>query len=698
VPERKPRKYQPAALIKFTIQLEDFAEVTNPDTESEQKPFRERAAKLDESITRARGLLATAQNSQKDGRPISVEVSRRRRVLRSLEKSRQILKKQPPTPAALPTDQGNDFTIVVYVAPISLTVEINSFRIADTVIASFPFLDAPFYSYTIRSAFMDVFMGTMPVEEFGKPDAWVLPLDRATLMFRGYVDSWETTHDDADAMVQVQARSYESVLMDAKVNPLAKAHRIAGQGEKISDYVNRILSQFPQTSGKFGDQMRAVWYGAAADQEPVLDRKRLLRTLQTAKSRNETLGQVQIPEPNGQQVAPDADTGGTDPGATTGVAGSPQVPSGSPGQDMSVWDLLTQACELAGCIPIYDPSLPAVGGVDPVNSILLRPPQTIYEDVLGGARIRGGPIDGFSREFTNPRSQFGVKYQSEIRLMVWGHNVKSLKTSRKLGKIKAQAVEVVSYNPDAAPKDRTITVRYPDIKRPTWTNAKGGSKIDQVFTKVVRGVRDRDLLKQIAVSIFHQITRQEVGVVIETDDLASYIDPTTPVDPNEKTDILKLRAGTPVRVNVARERKELNNPGAIVISPLSNMFEKRSDEIIQFLKRQNARFERNANDARAIERVAVRLARAFSSARLTDVFYCRSVSHKFEADGGYSATMELVNYLEARSDAKNLGKLDQQANDQRKTHKLAKSEVERRKEAAAKTRANVRRAEQERRT
>jgi hypothetical protein len=53
--------------------------------------------------------------------------------------------------------------------------------------------------------------------------------------------------------------------------------------------------------------------------------------------------------------------------------------------------------------------------------------------------------------------------------------------------------------------------------------------------------------------------------------------------------------------------------------------------------------------------MAGRVATALASAKLTDVFYCKTVSHTFAADTGWSSTMELVNYLEARSDPRVLG-------------------------------------------
>jgi len=712
------RVYRPASFLRLFIRLDDFKQPTAEellDVQSESSPFKQQVKQADTKLKRLKEQRASAGAASATGSPDGTSAAILDKKIRTAEQEKAKLTQsrrgnfsesfvdQLPV-SAQTLSPGDDHSIEVIVVPTELDVDLNSFRIADTITASFPFRDAPFVSEIIRAALVEAYVGTVTAESFGKPESWRLPLDvdkeggRARLMFRGYVDEWETSHGDDDATVSIKARSYEAVMIDAKINPRAPAYKITGSGEKISAYVNRILGQFPQTSGKFGDQFRAAWYGSPPEKEPILDRGLLLRSLQTAASRNAALsggGSPQTPAP----AAAQQDTGGTADGQENGSAlGDPRMNPKSPGQEMSLWDLITQACELSGCLPVYDPSLPVdkKTGVDPKNFLLLRPPQTIFRRVDGGVTVIGGPADEFGRFVIDPVTKNPVL--SQVRFMVWGHNIKSMKTSRKLGRIKAPAVEVISLNPDAPPKERTIRQRFPPDAHISRMGAKGEGKVDEVKTVVVRGIRKKDALMQIAVSIYHQLSRQELSVQIETDEMASYIDPSaergaflpgSPVVPagkdhNDDPDLLRLRPGSPCRVTVAREHRTEGQGKTLVISPLSEVFEKRREQIAKMLREQAGRFHQK--DAQT-EKFTDRIMTALGAAKLQDVFYCRSAKHRFTADDGYSVSMELVNYIEAYSDSKNLGAQSLEADEERREDSVAeradadKDAEERRKKA-----------------
>jgi hypothetical protein len=679
-----PRVYRPNAFLRLRIRLEDFTVGAPEDTEA--KPYAERVKILDRQIGATRKKLAEARTAGNQDQVSAAELSSR---LRREEKAKKKLASSDPQARAVGTAAADEFSVDLYTVPTDLSVDMNSFRMADKCHASFPFIDAPLMSDIIRAALVEVWIGTVTPEDFAAPDHWRLRRDRAVIVFRGYVDTWETTHDDQDAQVQIDARSLEAILIDAKINPLAKAYRIAGSGEKISTYVDRILAQFPPTAGKSGgDALKSAWYGAA--NEPVIDRKILLRSLQTAKSRTNANG--------GDSVQVATPLAGTDPGQGEGAAaaGAPRMPPKAPGQEMSLWDLITQACEISGCIPTYDPSLQPRGNVkDTGDFILLRPPQTIYGDALEGYKIAGGPVDGFRRRFALP----GGSLTSEIRFLVWGHNITSFKTSRKLGRIKVPGVEVISYNPDAPPAERRIAVLYPTNARTTRIGSKGEGQINEIQTRNVSGIRSKALLKQVAVGLYHSMSRQELSVTIETDDLASYIDPDAkpaatippraaaddpdllegqaplPLAPtplrghNDDPDMLRLRPGSPCRVVVAREVRDPAR--GLVISPLSEVFEKRGGQLLEMLKNQQERFRPSGfrapgEGASNVFEMAARITKALSSVKLTDLFYCRSISHKFNGEDGWSATLELVNFLEARNLPSNLSADDQRDNNERK--------------------------------
>lgn len=646
------RVYRPAALLRLQIRLEDFSEAGDPPVPTEGEPF----PGLVKQLTAAEANLtqALAQARARASRANASAVSDLTRRLAGVRAQLDQIKSSQPNARVIQEALGDVFSVNFLAVPTEVSVELNSWRIADTCTATLAYKDAPLVSQVIRSALLEVYLGTVPVADFGTPDRWRLTLDRTNLMFRGYIDEWRTSHSGDDATVTLEARSMEAILMDTKIHPLSPIFRPRGEAEPITKYINRVLASIPATGDqKGGTQLKALMYRAQS--EPALSRKLLSRQLQTAESRNQADGQV--------ATAP-VDVGGTDPGQVEG-AGTPRLTPDQAPEDISAWDLITKACILVGVVPTYDPALATSspeftgpgGQQRPTETIgdflLLRPPQTLFDKVGGGVKIEGGAQDGFSRQLPDPQSPIHALDTQDIRFMVWGRNIKEFSTGRKLGRIKAPAVEVVSYNPDAPPHLRNLRARFPKTHRGTRIGATGSGKVDEVVTRIVRPpIRDLAQLEQIAVALHHAIARQELTVTIETDDLSSYIDPTRPETHNENPDLLKLRHGTPVRVVVA---KQVSNPvqgNSLVLTPLSEVFERRTDELRRFLLEQNQRYRPDLDPD--ISRILVdtmvqRISTALQSARQVDLFYTRAIQHRWNSAEGWDAKIELVNYMEARS-------------------------------------------------
>lgn len=670
-----PRIYRPSVFLRLRVRLENYAGDDNVNVAASSAPPEERVRQLDAQIATINGQLSAATNSLTTGGADIATVSALSTKLRGLRAERNAVASRAgsagtaqttkgtgqlgaffdPATTNLARGEGDPYSISLYAVPVELNCEVNTFRACDTLSASLQFDDAPLVSEIIRAALVDVWIGTIRPEDFATYDRWRLDVgdtrtQRIVHRFCGYVDTWDTTHTDETALVQIQARSLEAVLLDAKINAKASAY-LPRTDEKISVYVDRILEQLPAASSGGGDQLRSVWYGAKPEEEPTLKRELLLRTLETAKARSAAAGATANTE---EQTAAPIESGSVDPAQGSDTSGSSLVmPPKAAGQEMSVWDLITQACELTGCVPVYDPSFPPF--IDSkgrpqltANWILLRPPQTITAATLDSYKLSGGPIDGFSRKFVLPG---GKEVDSEIRFMVWGHNIKSMKTSRKLGRIRAPAIEVLCYNPDAAPDKRVMQYRFPPKTEINSLNAKGSGAISEVKTIVVRGIRDMKALQQIAVSTYHSIARQELSVAIETDDLASYIDPRTGEEHNASPDILKLTPGSPCRVTVAREVKDTSQ-GELVMSPLSEVFEMRQDELRRHLRTQQGRYKllRSPDDKEA-DKIVDKITTALQAAKFHDLFYCRTVRHTYSVTDGWSAQIELVNYLQARANS-----------------------------------------------
>lgn len=652
--------YRPGVVVRLTIRLEDWSNDDGAQAQAEGAPAKTAASRAisdaanleaQQAVRRASGEFDPAADAQ-------VTIAQKKAA-------RAKAGKTTGTGAAAPITAPPDArTIQLGVVPLDISTDHNGFRTADKVSIEVSLGDLPLPPDLVRSLLVEVFVGTVPVDDFGDPTRWVPNILSNPPDFRGYADQ-ENIQADADNLkVSIDALSLEQRLMTLKINPFTKERRIARGGEPVTDYCRRLIATIPEFNGSLGDAIGVrVFPNVAPDQVPRLDSALFKRSLQSAASRAQAGGQVQ-PGP-----APDVDPS-QDPsvGQPMGVG----FPTPSPAvADVSVWDVITRAAELSGLIPIYDPSIIArdLGGnvtMLGANNILLVPPQTIKETPEDGITIPGGPIDGFSRDLTIGGTS---TVHTQVRFLVWGSNIKSYKMSRKYGREKAPRVRVVAHNPDAPAGKRTMTSVFPTKLRGTSVSAVGSGQgtghapVEEEVVRVIREIRSQKQLDQIAVALYHAIGRREITCTIETDELSSYIDPTRPETHNENPDLLRLRPGTPCRVLVARRVSDPASEG-FEVNGLSELMDRRSNPA--FLRKALAtgtNLIAPGTAKKKLEEALSRLEDAFQSSRLTDWFYCRTVSWHWSTSDGWSATIELANYVEARNSPANLGTQDAATND-----------------------------------
>lgn len=652
--------YRPGVIVRLTIRLEDWSNDDGTQAQTEGAPAKTAAARAiataadlegQQNVRRASGEFDPAADAQ-------VTMAKKRAA-------RAKAGKTTGTGAAAPVTAPPDaHTIQLGVVPLDISVEHNGFRTADKVSMELSLGDLPLPPELVRSLLVEVFVGTVPADDFGDPLRWVPNILSNPPDFRGYAEQNNIEADYQTLKVSIEALSLEQRLMALKINPLTKDRAIARGGEPVTDYVRRLIGTIPEFNGSLGDAIGVrVFPNVAPDQVPRLDAKLFKRSLQSAASRTQAGGPVQPGPAPGIDPSQDPSVG-----QPTGVG----FPTPSPAvADVSVWDVVTRAAELAGLIPIYDPSIIArdLGGnvtMLGANNILLVPPQTIKETPQDGVTIPGGPIDGFSRDLTIGGTS---TVHTQVRFLVWGSNIKSYKMSRKYGREKAPRVRVVAHNPDAPAGKRTLTSVFPTKLRGTSVSAVGSGQgaghppVEEEVVRVVREIRDQSQLDQIAVALYHAIGRREVTCTIETDELASYIDPTRPETHNENPDLLRLRPGTPCRVLVARRVADPASEG-FEVNGLSELMDRRSNPA--FLRKAlmgGTNLIAPGQARKKLEEALARLEDAFQSSRLTDWFYCRTMAWQWSSSDGWSATIELANYVEARSSPANLGTQDAATND-----------------------------------
>lgn len=695
----QPRLYRPAWFLRLFVRLEGGSD--DGTGQDGSKPYKTPVVKdaVDQAVVEAKIAEVSAGMAVGGVRSLSDLVGLQSQSA-SLGRHIKATASGNMRSSAGDDAKGDKYSVNFVTVPMELSIEDKGFSTAGELTASFPYQDMPLDPRIIRECRVEAWIGTVTGEDFATPDKWHLKAgamnDTCVLRFNGYVDPAEMEHDESAGDIHLKARSYEAVLIDGKIAANAKAYRITAKSgkEPLTVYINRILSQYPPTSGEHGDPLRAYWYAADPTKEPNVDRKTLLRTLQSAASRNDSAGNTSPnvdPAPLAEPVGEASDIHGQ---GDISTGGDPAMPPKALSEDgMSIWDLIKQVCELSGCLPYYSPSLPVREGstdgklvmVDPANSILISPPQAFLDDISRATVIDGGAKDNFRRDFTDAE---GRVFPSDVRFMVWGHNIGKLKLSRKLGKVKPSAVEVRAYNPDAAAHLRVMSARYPAHPKPgevgqggggksaNKTTEKGGGKIAVVRTFILKGTRSQHALEQAAVSIYHQLTRAELTVEVETDDMASFIDPEASRKQNKlvpshngNPDLLRLCAGTPVHITVAR--KPDDNSDAIVISSLSDFYD-RGANIVELLTKQNDRWgmwrKDGSLDQAGIELTAQRIQAAYRAAKLPDVFYCRSVKLRFSADDGFNMHMELASYMDANNPNR-FSKDDRAKTDERKRKK-----------------------------
>lgn len=650
--------YRPAVAVRLTIRLEDWGNEDGAQAQPEGKPAKRSTALV---ISKSASLTALQNVRRASGEfnPVAdaqVEVAKRKAARVKAGKTTGANSAAPNTASA------DDHTIQLGIVPHDVTCNLNGFRTADKVTLVAALADLPITPELVRSMLVEVFASTVPVDDFNDPQRWVPNIFGTPPVFRGYVEEDEITA--GDLQVTINALSLEQRLMTLKINPFTKDRRIAKGGEFVTDYCRRLISTIPEFNGSLGDAIGVrVFPNVAADKVPRLDSKLFKRSLQSAASRAQAGGPVQ-----GGPAAPVDPSQDPSNGQPMGVG----FPTPSPAvADVSVWDVVTRAAELSGLIPIYDPSIVARdlnGAVIPLgaNNILLVPPQTIKETPQDGVTIPGGPTDGFARDLTVGGT---TSLHTEVRFLVWGSNIKDYKMVRKYGREKAPRVRVVCHNPDAPAGKRTMTSVFPVKLRGTAVSAvgslggKGHAPVEEEVVRVIREIRSQEQLDQIAVALYHSIGRREVTCTIETDELSSYIDPTRPETHNENPDLLRLRPGTPCRVIVARRVADPASDG-FEVNGLSELMDRRSNPA--FLRKALAAGTRlvapGAERAR-LEQALQRLEAAFTSARLTDWFYTRNVEWHWNPEDGWSMTIELANYVEARNSPANLGAEDKKRND-----------------------------------
>lgn len=505
------------------------------------------------------------------------------------------------------TPAADGFSRFIDLQPIKSSRRANSYRKADELSVTYSWLEAPFDARIVRAVLVLHYEGTVDADTFAEGvrrprDASrraLVPATGENLRFIGLADEIDDSHGNGD-WVNLKARDLTAVLIDTRI-PAGFEVKIP-PGSTIQTVIRSILD----TNDGF-DIIRGPFL--RTDQPlPQLDSSRYPRLAVTPKERH------RAEQTGGRPYA---------------------IRYPAKGNKSSYWDVITELCVSHGLRPSIEK-----------DKLVLLEPRTLYRRTPELVTQPGVPT--FPR-VNGHRWRLGDR--DPVRRMVWGDNVENLRFHRKLGKIKAPRVEVVSRNRDAERADlRRVVVLHPpkSSRRVNSVDASGNKPEDKYHTVEVRGIVDKSQLEAIAKQVYEGIGRQELGIAFSTKDLASYGE-FPGWDPNEDPDLLDLQAGDPIRLLVTPTQRRSSL--LLSLTELNTLVQRASSfaqnsgtvsrrkSAVGFLVGQGWRRE----DAQ-------QLVRAATSSNLPSEFRVVSASFDFDKGNGFRIGVDARDYVRVRAD------------------------------------------------
>lgn len=478
-------------------------------------------------------------------------------------------------PEALAGAPPDDLIALGTILPQDCSIDRNGIRTADTARVKLDYRDAPFDPRLIRSCGIEIILGVVPaggleqgVAGLTRDDGTSLalvprgqagaPAPVGTTRFLGFVDDWTINLDGGDGdSITLNCRDLTAVLIDT---PLPSGVSI-DLSLPIDEGIRTLLNQLPATRGT------SVRFGIAGEESSA---------------------------PTPGTAIPRARRGRRGGRTTRGRAG---------GQQMNVWDHITEVCVPIGLVPLFEDS-----------TLRVLNPRTFYEG------------------------------RSAARRMVYGRNLKTLSFTRKLGGTKVPTIEVRCYDPAIG---RTRWARYPvpgsaptsgifgqtDPPRPARANEvppSGSNPDDRVMTQIVQGITDPAVLATAAESIWHQVGRQELEGNFDTDEVASW------EEPQQGVDLLRLRSGDPVELLVASSETSQLRHGETLAS---------ATEIRGLQREARAAYLENIGWS---SEVAERFSSLQDAVSFQTIFRTQDVRLTWSQDSGLEVAVDFINFLEIR--------------------------------------------------
>jgi len=483
---------------------------------------------------------------------------------------------QPPE--AVSGTPPDDLTVIGDIEPISCSVERNGTASCDTCTLVLDAADAPFDPRILRAAHVVVTIGVVSPDDYqagmergerrddgslrslviGNPDGSIVGGAR----FVGYVDDISISYTDSGDTVTLECRDMSAVLRDTRCPE--------GLSIDMSLPLDEGVQQFITAASASAAGVRVRYVGDGAAPSPA--------------------GATQGPARGNQR--------------RRGRRGARAQRGRRGGDQMSIWDHVTDVCRATGFIPL---------------------------------------VDGFDIVITEARTLYSAQ---AARRMVYGRNLSELSFSRRLQGAKVPTIEVRGYDPAIG---RTRWARWPtragerssgvlgvdnppEALRANEVPPSGSNPEESIRVMQVSGTSDPAILERVARNAFEQIGRQEIEGTFSTADAHSYD------QPEELADLLSMNAGDPVEL-------------LVLSSVPPELADQGTNTTLAQLQAMTRNRRRDYLVARGWpERLASRFAALQEATEFQTVFRVQDVRLNWDRDSGLKLQAGFINYVVVREE------------------------------------------------
>ena len=256
-----------------------------------------------------------------------------------------------------------------------------------------------------------------------------------------------------------------------------------------------------------------------------------------------------------------------------------------------------------------------------------------YWDVVQDLASKAGLIAYIELDtlvITKPRALYSIK---QAKQFIYGRNLSGLEFKRKLGRQKGFNIIVRSMDlrnkvvieakiPLEASDAWASSIGIPQAEVENKKVDSGGQETKEVapyISILIPDINSKSQLISVGENIFEELSRQQIEGQLTTKEMVvSYGTANNPVE----FDITKLRTGEPIIVEIADER-DLDKARRIKsVEERTNYF-----------------------SALGYDRQFARVA-ATALGKFNPVFYTKAVQYQMDATGGFSCTVEFLNFIE----------------------------------------------------